>query len=94
MGRDRAVAGTARATADRADAHLGRRRWTQGTSCAPGDLLGALTGDAGLPGDAIGKISISDFQALVAIRREQAKQALQRLSDGKIKGRRFKVRLI
>ncbi len=60
----------------------------------PGDLLGALTGDAGLPGDAIGKISISDFQALVAIRREQAKQALQRLSDGKIKGRRFKVRLI
>jgi len=60
----------------------------------PGDLLGALTGDAGLPGDAIGKISISDFQALVAIRRDQAKLALTRLSDGKIKGRRFKVRLL
>ncbi|PKM30838.1 MAG: ATP-dependent RNA helicase DbpA [Gammaproteobacteria bacterium HGW-Gammaproteobacteria-11] len=60
----------------------------------PGDLLGALTGDAGLPGDAIGKISISDYQALVAIRRDVAKLALERLEDGKIKGRRFKVRLI
>lgn len=60
----------------------------------PGDILGALTGDAGLPGDAIGKISISDFQALVAIRWDLAKVALERLEDGKIKGRRFKVRLL
>lgn len=60
----------------------------------PGDILGALTGEAGLPGDAIGKISISDFQALVAIRWDLAKVALERLEDGKIKGRRFKVRLL
>lgn len=60
----------------------------------PGDLLGALTGDAGLPGDAIGKISIGDHQALVAIRWDLARDALQRLEQGKIKGRRFKVRLI
>ena len=60
----------------------------------PGDLLGALTGEAGLPGDAIGKISISDYQALVAIRRDLAPLAQQRLEQGKIKGRRFKVRLI
>lgn len=60
----------------------------------PGDILGALTGDAGLPGDAIGKISISDFQALVAIRWDLAKVALERLEEGKIKGRRFKVRLL
>ncbi|MEH6563916.1 MAG: ATP-dependent RNA helicase DbpA [Halopseudomonas sp.] len=60
----------------------------------PGDLLGALTGEAGLTSDAIGKISISDFQALVAIRRDQAQKALNRLSEGKIKGRRFKVRLL
>jgi len=56
--------------------------------------LGALTGEAGLASDAIGKISISDYQALVAIRRDQAKKALARLSEGKIKGRRFKVRLL
>ncbi|MCO5785629.1 ATP-dependent RNA helicase DbpA [Pseudomonas sp. G11-1] len=60
----------------------------------PGDLLGALTGDAGLPGDAIGKISISDFQALVAVRWELANTALERLEEGKIKGRRFKIRLL
>ena len=60
----------------------------------PGDLLGALTGEAGLPGEAIGKISISDFQALVAIRWDLANVALQRLEEGKIKGRRFKVRLL
>ncbi|SDS78438.1 ATP-dependent RNA helicase DbpA [Halopseudomonas litoralis] len=60
----------------------------------PGDLLGALTGEAGLPGDAIGKISISDFQALVAVRWDLANTALERVEEGKIKGRRFKVRLL
>lgn len=60
----------------------------------PGDLLGALTGEAGLSADAIGKISITDYQALVAIRRDLAPVAFQRLEQGKIKGRRFKVRLL
>lgn len=60
----------------------------------PGDLLGALTGDAGLPADAIGKISITDYQALVAIRRDLAPIAQQKLEQGKIKGRRFKIRLL
>lgn len=59
----------------------------------PGDLLGALTGEAGLPAEAIGKISITDYQALVPIRRDLAPLAFQRLEQGKIKGRRFKVRL-
>lgn len=60
----------------------------------PGDLLGALTGEAGLPADAIGKISITDYQALVAIRRDLAPVAQQKLEQGKIKGRRFKIRLL
>ncbi len=60
----------------------------------PGDLLGALTGEAGLPAEAIGKISITDYQALVAIKRDMAPVAFQRLEQGKIKGRRFKVRLL
>lgn len=60
----------------------------------PGDLLGALTGEAGLPAEAIGKISITDYQALVAIKRDMAPLAHQRLDQGKIKGRRFKVRLL
>ncbi len=60
----------------------------------PGDILGALTGDAGLPGSQVGKIAIFDFQAFVAVERDAAKQALKRLNEGKIKGRSLKVRVL
>ena len=60
----------------------------------PGDLLGALTGEGGLPGTAIGKIALYDFNAYVAVEREQAKAALQRLSERKVKGRHFKARIL
>ena len=60
----------------------------------PGDILGALTGDAGLPGKKIGKISITDYQAYVAVERAIAQQALQRLSKGKIKGRSLRIRAL
>ncbi len=58
----------------------------------PGDILGALTGDAGIPGKHVGKIDIYDFQAYVAIERSAANQALKQLQSGKIKGRQFRVR--
>ncbi|MGY0219728.1 ATP-dependent RNA helicase DbpA [Endozoicomonadaceae bacterium StTr2] len=58
----------------------------------PGDILGALTGDAGIAGDQVGKIDIFDFAAYVAIKRASARKALQQLERGKIKGRKFKVR--
>ncbi len=60
----------------------------------PGDILGALTGDAGLPGTQVGKIAIFDFQAFVAVERAVAKQALARLNSGKIKGRSLRVRIV
>ncbi len=60
----------------------------------PGDILGALTGDAGIPGKQVGKIAIFDFQAFVAVERALAKQAMQRLNSGKIKGRSLKVRIV
>ncbi len=60
----------------------------------PGDILGALTGDAGIPGTQVGKIAIFDFQAYVAVDRDIAKQALQRLNNGKIKGRSLRVRIL
>lgn len=60
----------------------------------PGDLLGALTGDAGINKDAVGKISTFDTRTYFAIDRRMAKTALQRLRDGKIKGRKFRVREI
>ena len=60
----------------------------------PGDILGALTGDAGLAGSQVGKIALFDFQAFVAVERGVARQALKRLSEGKIKGRSLRVRTL
>jgi len=58
----------------------------------PGDLLGALTGDAGLPATAVGKIDVFPTRAYVAIAREWHQKALERLRAGKIKGRNFRIR--
>ncbi len=58
----------------------------------PGDILGALTGEGGIPGDKVGRIDIFDHIAYVAIDCTIRKKALKQLSEGKIKGRRFKVR--
>ncbi|TLX21673.1 ATP-dependent RNA helicase DbpA [Thermomonas fusca] len=57
----------------------------------PGDIVGALTGDAGLPKEAIGKIDVYATRSYVAIARGQADRALERLRAGKIKGRRFRI---
>jgi ATP-dependent RNA helicase DbpA len=57
-----------------------------------GDILGALTANTTLPGKQIGKIDIFDKLAYVAVERPIAKQALKILSEGKIKGRKFRVR--
>ena len=56
-----------------------------------GDLLGALTGDVGLPGDVVGKIDITARHTYVAIRSDRAEAALQGLRAGKIKGKQFRV---
>ena len=60
----------------------------------PGDILGALTGEAGLTADAIGKIDVFATRAYVAIVRDRAEQALERLRAGRIKGRNFRVRTL
>src|SRR3546814_18782466 len=57
----------------------------------PGDIVGALTGEAGLHKDAIGKIDVYATRSYVAIARKQAEQALARLRAGKIKGRKVRV---
>ena len=58
----------------------------------PGDVLGALTGEAGIPGTAVGKIDLFDFQCFVAVERSVAAKALKRLESGRIKGRKIRVR--
>jgi ATP-independent RNA helicase DbpA len=60
----------------------------------PGDILGALTGANGIPGDHVGKINVFDFSAYVAVNKKSARIALQKLTDGKLKGRSFRSRQI
>ncbi|MGZ4982320.1 MAG: ATP-dependent RNA helicase DbpA [Methylobacter sp.] len=57
----------------------------------PGDILGALTGEAGIEGSEVGKIDIFDAHAYVAIKRDSVDKALACLRNGKIKGRNFNV---
>ncbi len=56
-----------------------------------GDILGALTGDAGLAGSSIGKIDIYDRQSYVAIENSKIDEAHKQLKNGKIKGKKFSV---
>lgn len=61
----------------------------------PGDILGALTGEAGgLPGKDIGKIEIHDRFSYVAVSRPVAELAVERLRNGKIKGRKFRIEIV
>ena len=60
----------------------------------PGDILGALTGEAGFSADLIGKIDLTPTHAYVAIAADQAKAALIKLKQGKIKGKTCRAILL
>lgn len=59
-----------------------------------GDILGALTGEAGFEASRIGKIDIGEFSTYVAVERGIADAAVKRLNAGRVKGRKVKVRFI
>lgn len=60
----------------------------------PGDVLGALTGDAGFKAEQIGKINVTDFSTYVAVERGVATEAVKRLNAGKLKGKKVRARLM
>ena len=60
----------------------------------PGDILGALTGKDGIAGKQVGKIHIFDNCCYVAVTRDAIRPAFRKLSEGKLKGRSFRVRRI
>jgi ATP-independent RNA helicase DbpA len=60
----------------------------------PGDILGALTSGGELTGDSIGKIKVQAMRAYVAVEKGIAKKALNKIQNGKMKGRQFRARLI
>ena len=60
----------------------------------PGDVLGALTGEAGFTREQVGKITVTDQSTYVAVARNIAHDAVRKLSAGKVKGKTVKVRAL
>jgi len=60
----------------------------------PGDVLGALTGEAGFTSAQVGKITVSETTTYVAVDRRIAHEAQRRLAEGKVKGKTVKVRIL
>jgi ATP-independent RNA helicase DbpA len=59
----------------------------------PGDLLGALTAEGGVPGEAVGSIDLFDTYSYVAVRNAQVPEALRQLANRPIKGRQYRARV-
>lgn len=57
----------------------------------PGDILGALTGNGGIEGCQVGKISVLDVYSFVAVKSHVATKATRCLLEGKIKKKNFRV---
>jgi ATP-dependent RNA helicase DeaD len=51
----------------------------------PQDLVGAITGEAGVPGSVIGAIDIGDDISIVEVAEEVAAQVLKKLRGARIK---------
>jgi len=59
-----------------------------------GDILGALTGQNGVDGKAVGKINLADNWSFVAVERNSVEKALKKLKNGKLKGRNFRAWIV
>jgi ATP-independent RNA helicase DbpA len=60
----------------------------------PGDVLGALTGEAGFTSAQVGKITVTESTTYVAVERRIAHEVQRRLAAGKLKGKSVKVRIL
>jgi ATP-dependent RNA helicase DeaD len=59
----------------------------------PKDLVGAITGEAGIRGNQIGSIQISQAFSIVEVAEDVADHVLESLRGGKIKGKKVRVRV-
>ena len=53
-----------------------------------------LTGEAGFTREQVGKITVTDQTTYVAVARDIAREAVRKLSAGKVKGKTVKVRAL
>jgi ATP-independent RNA helicase DbpA len=57
-------------------------------------VLGALTADLGYTREQIGKINVNEWSTYVAVNRDIAHVAANRLNAGRVKGKVVKVRVL
>lgn len=59
----------------------------------PGDLVGAITGEASIEGSQLGKIELRDTFSLVEVSRDVAETVVAKLTGTSLKGRRVEARI-
>jgi ATP-dependent RNA helicase DeaD len=57
----------------------------------PGDIVGAMTGEAGIAGDQVGKIDLRESHTTVEVATPVAGQVIERLNGRTLKGRSLRV---
>ncbi len=57
----------------------------------PGDILGAIAGESGMPGKMVGSIDMYDKYTFVEVPRDQADIVLQAMKDARIKGKNIHI---
>ncbi|RYF68931.1 MAG: RNA helicase, partial [Cytophagaceae bacterium] len=67
---------------------IGRRDYVR-----PGDLVGAIAGESGIPGSSIGSIDIFDKHTFVDVPNDVASRVVQAMDGNNIKGRQVNVEI-
>jgi ATP-dependent RNA helicase DeaD len=59
----------------------------------PGDVVGAITGEAKIPGDRLGRVDVKDTYTLVEVAAPEAERVARKMDGAVIKGRRVTARI-
>ena len=57
----------------------------------PGDILGAIAGESGIPGRMVGSIDMYDKYTFVEVPEENAESVLKAMKNAKIKGKNIRM---
>ena len=60
---------------------------------APGDVVGAILGETGLPAKTVGRVDVRERHLFVDVASENAAAIISKLNRTTIKGRKLKVKV-
>ncbi len=93
-GRGRRRGGAERAAVDYVTGENNARLFVnigRNQNITPGDILGAIAGEAGIPGRVVGSIDMYDGYTFVEVPRKYSEQVLKAMEHAKIKGKKIRV---